>query len=235
MGKYANNQYPLPPAHEPWRYEGNLFQLSRPDRPIADFPAFPLCIPVASERGMSHLNGLSGLDRNVAIKVDGDTFFAIQPKMLKFNSINEAESSFISCPSSDPLFSDLPLIFKFRQFNEIEIDVDIFWLECLEPYSDVYVTGKFMERVKDAGLTGLEFVELVFDNGRPCMPQYPITQERDTQKLRSYPRYNLEMDLLANRGSALLCPSLGIQKIVMEQFNGGVLSHVDRVPDIVFR
>jgi hypothetical protein len=83
-------------------------------------------------------------------------------------------------------------------FEPSRIRGQFFTIPAHEPFSETYVTEAFVDRARDAGLTGLEDLELVFD-GAPIPPRHtpppPEALERP-----SY-RQELEWELFNGRGS----------------------------------
>jgi hypothetical protein len=188
LGDIANEIFPKTGygVHR-WPFEGNRFSTQSGPLPLPDFPAFSLSVPVMSVRARSRLceRGVRGLNSFAEMWIDEETFHAVQPP-TQMGALDLDRSVALEMPDGEPLY------YFHRWFREDKITADIFWLDCMLPFSDVYVTERFVEQAAQAGLLGLECTELVYADGQPCLPMHPVRTADELKVSQSHARNVLE-------------------------------------------
>jgi len=146
------------------------FERISADLPLPDFPAYDLQLPIVSAKALEILSSDKTLEnRAVPITVTGETFYALQPIM----NIEKASNPLVQKQSKGLTLASGEVYFYYsRMFDVKKIHGEFFAISDFKPYSDLYLTENLLERTVSAGLTGLEYVELVYDNG-PVIPRYP--------------------------------------------------------------
>ena len=168
LGPRAERTYARSYDGEVWAYEGNNFPVGGRNAPYSDFPALSLNVPALSPRALDALRPMPGLEKVVAIHIGEADFFAVQPPVLE--ALDPERSEGIFTPRGEPLF------YTKRWFDENLVTADLFWVSALMPISDVYVTERFVDAALAHGLTGLDYLELVWD-GAPVVARYPPTRK----------------------------------------------------------
>lgn len=168
LGKAADKLYPkvLGDRPYPWPHEGNRFTSASEGRVLPDFPALSLNVPILSERAVSALSALGTVDTPAELTIDARRFFAAQPRRIP-GVFREEASTGLAMPNGEIFFYDR------RSFDVSKVDAEFFMIDALRPFSDLYVTDRLVTAAAAAGLTGLEYLELVFDEGGPVVPRYP--------------------------------------------------------------
>jgi hypothetical protein len=165
LGEFIDELYPRP-ADGTWPHEGNRFESGPEGKALSDFPALALNVPLLSERAAGALRGLSGLELAAELTIDGQRFFGAQPRPSP-GAFREAASSGLAMPNGEVFF------YYRRSFDVAKIEAEFFQTDALDPFSDLYVTDRLVSAATAAGLTGLEYLELVFDEEGPVVPRYP--------------------------------------------------------------
>lgn len=193
LGEVPSRLFPkyLGEVPYPWPHDGNQFSRDSDFRDFSDFPALSLNVPVMSERAVSALTSANiVLEPIVPMHVEGLRFFAIQPKRSP-GVLRASASAGLIMPYGEVFF------YYQRYFDVSAVNCEFFMLDELMPFSDLYVTERFVDAAKAAGLTGLEYLELVFDESGPVVPTYPAV-ERDKVSQFSV-RLQLELDMISWR------------------------------------
>jgi hypothetical protein len=189
--------------------------------PLSDFPVLSLQVPVVSERAAERLGfhpdhktdwpELAGRLRPMSIGTQ--RFFAIQPLLEvrgEPNAFVPEVSIGIALPRGEIVH------YHTRVFEPSRLRGEFFTIPEHEPYAETYVTEAFVDRARSAGLTGIDHLELVFDDG-PIPPRHtpppPETLDRPTY------RQDLEWELFRGRGS--MCSYF--EEELKECFRGAVL------------
>ncbi|HEU5056518.1 MAG TPA: hypothetical protein VFU21_08325 [Kofleriaceae bacterium] len=175
--------------HADGRYDRSPEELA-----TSDFPVLSLQVPVVSQRAAEAL-ALELAGRLRPIRIGGEPFFAVQPLL----AVRGEPHAFLPEQSSGIRLSGGEVVhYHTRAFDPSRLRGEFFTLPAHEPFAETYVTEVVIERARAAGLTGLEDVELVFDDG-PIAPRHtppaPAALERP-----SY-RQELEWELFKGRGS----------------------------------
>jgi len=178
----------LLPKAAPWPHEGNRYVSWSSHFALPDFPAFALNVPVMSERAAAVLTEPGLIAKAVPMTVDGRLFFAIQPQSS--DAFRPALSAGLSLPGGEAFH------YYKRHFDTASIAGEFFGIRPFLPFTDLYITDRLMERVRAAGLTGLEYSELVWDDG-PVEPVYQPVKRAQIPRFSI--RRTLEYDLIANR------------------------------------
>lgn len=162
--------------------------------PLSDFPLLSLQVPVVSERAAERLGreDLAGRLRPMAI--GGQRFFAVQPLLEvrgEANAFVPEASSGIHLPGGEIVH------YHTRVFEPSRLRGEFFTIPAHEPYAETYVTEAFVDRARSAELTGIDHLELVFDDG-PIPPRHtpPSPEVLD----RATYRQELEWELFRDRG-----------------------------------
>lgn len=170
--------------------------------PPSDFPLLSLQVPVMSERAAERL-GVHP-DRNVdwadlagqlrPILIGEQRFFAVQPLLAVRG---EAHAFVPEASIGIPLPKGEIVHYHTRMFEPSRLRGEFFTIPAHEPYAETYVTEVFVDRARSAGLTGIEHLELVFDDG-PIPPRHtpPSLEALDNPTFRQ----NLEWELFRDRG-----------------------------------
>jgi hypothetical protein len=84
-----------------------------------------------------------------------------------------------------------------RMFEPSRLRGEFFTIPAHEPYAETYLTEAFVDRARSAGLTGIDHLELVFDDG-PIAPRHtpPPAAALDHPTFRQ----TLEWELFRDRG-----------------------------------
>ncbi|HET9622714.1 MAG TPA: hypothetical protein VFP84_15180 [Kofleriaceae bacterium] len=177
LGPWLDYVYSWDDKHQE-NYDGWPSKLS-----LSDFPWLSLQVPVVSERAAERLGfhperaprdeALAGHLRPLVLY--GQRFFAVQPMFAvrgEPHAFVPEASQGIAAPGGEILH------YHTRVFEPDRIRGEFFTIPAHEPFADTYVTGSFVDRARDAGLTGLDHLELVFDDG-PVAPSYPPASQRD--------------------------------------------------------
>jgi hypothetical protein len=204
----------FPKGSGPWAHENNRYTKYPPELPLSDFPAFALNVPLVSERAAAVLACMGFISDPVPLTVSGQPFFAVQPQELP-GVFDAANSRGLTLPGGE--------VFHYyqRSFDPSKVTAEFFVIPALQPFSDLYITERLLREVKALGLTGLEYVELVYDDG-PVVPVYPpVERERITQY--SY-RRRLEWELLYWRGSLRFYDEDVIRDAIEKAVSDGMIS-----------
>lgn len=160
----------------------------------SDFPVLSLQVPVVSERAAGVLAG--DLDGRLRPMWIGDQrYFAVQPLLAARGETN----GFVAEESSGIQLARGEIVhYHTRSFEPGRLRGELFTIPAHQPYAETYVTGGFVDRARAAGLSGLEDVELVFDD-QPIAPRHapPPAEALDRPSYRQ----ELEWELFKGRGS----------------------------------
>ncbi len=194
---------PIPPMEEdaPLAQDGR-YRRSPDELAPSDFPLLSLQVPVVSEHAAERLGfhperggDWAGLaSRLRPIWIGEERFFAVQP-LLSVRGEPHAfvpEASIgIQMPRGDVIH------YHTRMFEPGRLRGEFFTIPEHEPYAETYVTEAFVDRARGAGLTGLEDLELVFDDA-PIPPHHqpPPPEALDRPRYRQ----ELEWELFKGRG-----------------------------------
>ncbi|HWU89533.1 MAG TPA: hypothetical protein VN253_19865 [Kofleriaceae bacterium] len=175
---------------------------SPPELPFSDFPVLSLQVPVVSERAAERLGfhpdrsteGPSLVGRLRPMSIGGQRFFAVQP-LLEVRG--EAHAFIPEASVGIPLPRGEIVHYHTRMFEPSRLRGEFFTIPAHEPYAETYVTGAFVDRAREAGLTGIDHLELVFDDG-PIPPRHtpPPPEMLDNPTYRQ----DLEWELFRDRG-----------------------------------
>lgn len=224
LGRVADKLFPkvLPDAPSvAWPYEGNQFDGIPDELPFSDFPALTLNVPILSERAARSLVALGTVDVRASMTVDGERFLVVQPQPAP-GALQAARSIGTATPDGEVLF------YYARCFDTSRIHAEFFTIDELSPFSDLYVTDRLVTAATEAGLTGLEYIELVFDEEGPVVPVYPSVP-RD-QIHSHFGRGRMEAEILAWRCEVLGYADSYVEEVCVEAFSSGRLSFKDQVP-----
>ncbi len=184
-------------------YEDGRYDRAPDELAPSDFPMLSLQVPVVSERAAERLGfhperggdwaGLAGRLRPMWI--GEERFFAVQPLL----SVRGEPHAFVPEASSGIRMPAGEVIhYHTRMFEPSRLRGEFFTIPAHEPYAETYVTEVFVDRARGAGLTGLEDLELVFDDA-PIPPHHrpppPELLDRPTY------RQQREWELFEGRGS----------------------------------
>ncbi len=170
---------------------------------LSDFPVLSLQVPVVSERAAERLgfhpertaSQPELAARLHAVWIGEERFFAIQPQL----SVRGEPHAFVAEASSGVELSRGEVVhYHTRMFEPSRLRGEFFTIPAHEPYAETYVTEAFVDRARDAGLTGLECLELVFDD--VPIPPRPKSLLPDAMERPCY-RRDLEWELFRGRGS----------------------------------
>lgn len=221
LGPDADQDWPkiLPDApDQPWAHEGNQFVGIQDDLPFSDFPGLTLNVPILSERAKRALAPLGTVDIPATLTVDGERLFAVQPRVAE-GAFQAERSAGFATPDGDILFYDQ------RSFDTSRISAEFFMIDALMPYSDVYITDRLVTAAAEAGLTGLEYIELVFDEDGPVVPTYPRVPREKVHTF--FKRGLMEAEMIAWRCWMSMADA---DEACMELFSSGRVSFLDQLP-----
>jgi hypothetical protein len=224
LGRIPNNDFPkiLPDAtSRPWAHEGNQFDGIQDNLPFSDFPGLTLNVPILSERAARTFAALSTVDVAATLTVDGQRFFAVQPKAAK-GAFQADRSAGFAMPEGE-----VPFYYQ-RSFDTSRISAEFFMIDELVPYSDLYITDRLVTAAAAAGLTGLEFIELVFDEDGSVVPTYPSVPRDQVHTL--FKRGSMEAEMIFWRCSMWIYNTSEIDEACFELFSSGRVSLVDQPP-----
>jgi hypothetical protein len=131
------------------------------------------------------------------MRIGDERFFAVQPLL----SVRGEPHPFVPEASSGIVMPRGEVIhYHTRMFEPSRLRGEFFTIPAHEPYAETYVTEAFVDRARDAGLTGLDGLELVFDD-EPIPPNHqpPPPEALDSPSPRY--RHELEWELFEGRGS----------------------------------
>jgi hypothetical protein len=195
---YAHGWDPTPP-------ENNQYGHSPDELPLADFPWLSLQLPVVSDRAAQRLGIHPEHDpRDTALAarlrpmlIGQHRFFAIQPLF----AVRDEPHAFVAEASQGIALPNGEIAhYHTRVFEPSRVHGEFFTIPAHEPYAETYVTDAFVDRAREAGLTGIDHLELVFDDG-PIAPAYPPATQRDLDD-PTY-RHKEEWLLFGERGNML--------------------------------
>ncbi len=148
-----------------WAHEGNRYEQYPEELALPDFPAFAFNVPLLSEKAAAVLRSAGLVDELVLVHVAGKPFFAVQYRKLP-EVFRPESSEGLALPRGE--------IFHYyrRDFDSSQAVAEFFSLPPFGPFSDLYFTERLLAASQQAGLTGLEACELVYDNG-PVTVRYP--------------------------------------------------------------
>jgi hypothetical protein len=186
-------------------HAGNRYRRSPEEMAPSDFPVLSFQVPVVSERAAERLGfhpergpggSLADLaDRLRPTWIEDERFFAVQPLLGARGQphafIPEASAG-IHLPRGEIVH------YHTRAFEPSRLRGEFFTLPAHEPFGEVYVTEGFVDRAREAGLTGLEGLELVFDN--EAIPPHHTPPPPEALE-RPSDRRELEWELFEGRGS----------------------------------
>ena len=169
------------------------YPLSPQELEPSDFPVLSWQVPVVSERAAAVMDGdLRARLRPVTI--GRARCYAVQPLLASQHQPSPflaQESTGIRLPRGETVH------FHTRVFDPARVRGEFFTIPDHEPYAETYVTGDLVDRARDAGLTGLEGLELVFDDGP--VPPAGVAGSRDVPEHGE--RRELEWELFQGRGA----------------------------------
>ena len=153
------------PKGPQWAHLGNRYRQYPEDQPLPDFPAFAFNVPLLSQKAAAILRSAGLVDELVLVHVADKPFFAVQYRKLP-DVFRPDSSEGLALPRGE--------IFHFyrRDFDESKATAEFFSLPVFGPFTDLYFTERLLAVSQEAGLTGLESCELVYDNG-PVTVRYP--------------------------------------------------------------
>jgi hypothetical protein len=108
-------------------------------------------------------------------------------------------------------------LYHARVFEPDRIPGEFFTIPQFEPFSELYVTERLVELARSQGLTGLEYLELVFDDG-PIVPHYPPAPP--TSSFRA----ELELELIRGRCDLMSYSSTEIDAAFEAAVSAGYLA-----------
>jgi hypothetical protein len=210
LGRFMNYLCPKSFGDYPWAHEGNCYLHEPSELELSDFPAFALHLPVISPYAADVLTSSGLISTPVPMTVSGRPFFAVQPALTLLEP--NLPQPFVAEDSKGLAMSGGEIFHYYsRTFDVSRITKDFFTIPEFEPYSDLYITERLVDIAKAAGLTGLEYLELVYDNG-PLEPRYPTI---DRSAIPSFTaRRKLESELMEGRCSMLLYDTLATRDAV---------------------
>jgi hypothetical protein len=175
--------------HADGRYDRSPEELA-----TSDFPVLSLQVPVVSERAAEVLAAdLAGRLR--PIWIGEQRYLAVQPLLAargESNAFVPEASSGILLPRGEVVH------YHTRTFEPSRVRGELFTIPAHQPYAETYVTGDFVDRARAAGLTGLEDLELVFDDA--AIPPRHTPPPAGALDRPTY-RQELEWELFKGRGS----------------------------------
>jgi hypothetical protein len=202
-------------------FEGPCFLGHDPEAPLSDFPSLSLQLPILSPRAARVLAEAKLIEPPVPMTVSGIPCFAVQPLLTQVKP--ELPRAFVADSSrSLTMPNGEVLLYYSRSFDLDKVPGEFFTIPELEPFSDLYVTDRLLEVAHAERLTGLEFVELVFDDG-PIEARYP-TPRRTGRPCIHTPRAELEWELLEARCDPMLYPRLQIEEAVFTAVREGYVT-----------
>lgn len=205
----------FPKGPGPWPHEHNRYDKYPDELPLPDFPAFALNVPVLSERAAAALGCAGLVTDTVPMTVSGQPFFAVQPRVLP-GVFDADKSRGLTLPGGEVFH------YYLRSFDVSKVTAEFFVIPALQPFSELYVTERLLGAAEEAGLTGLEYVELVYDEEGPVVPVYPaVGREQITQF--SY-RRRMEWELLYWRGSFRCYDEDVIRDAIEGAVSAGIIS-----------
>lgn len=196
LGRLMEAEFPKTHGSGTWAHEGNRYRRMPPDRPLGDFPALALQVPILSPRAADLLHDAGLILPPVPVSVAQEPCYAVQPLMTSV--MPGLPRAFVPERSRaiDLLGDGLVPLYLERAFDTSCIPGEFFTIPELEPYSDLYVTERLVALARSAGLTGLEFLELVYDDG-PVPLRYAPVSRGEIPEIDS--RRTLESELLTGR------------------------------------
>ncbi|HWS90094.1 MAG TPA: hypothetical protein VN282_24205 [Pyrinomonadaceae bacterium] len=215
MGRKMRELFPK--LTDAWPHEGNRYDHDPEEVPLSDFPAFALNVPVVSRRAAEVLKRARLVSEFVPMTVSGEPFFAVQPQILP--DVFDAERSRgLTFPNGEVFH------YYLRSFDTSKVAAEFFAIPELQPFSDLYVTERLLREAEAAGLTGLEYVELVYDEDGPFVPVYPAEARARADEF-TY-RRRLEWELLYWRGSLRWYDEEVIDEAIGRALAAGLVSYV---------
>lgn len=188
LGRDAELEFPKGISGTRWWLEGNRYHSAQGDNsPLADVVATTMNILVVQARAADAC-GLAG--RQVSVTVDDVAATAFQLPELEA-VVDFDQSDAIRGPEGEPLF------WNRLEFIPQRITHDAFWLKEDMPFSYIYMTEAFVTRAKSMGLTGLDYLEPVWD-GSACELSYDALKSVGA---RNGYRYYLETNFLLARAA----------------------------------
>ncbi len=183
MGRAMNRIFP---KTSPAAHENNVYHRYPAHLQLTDFPAFALNLPIVSERAAGVLQSAGLANELVPLTVSDVPYFAVQPTKQPEAFLAESSEG-LTLPGGD--------VFHYyrRNFDPAKVNGEFFPLAVLGPYSDLYVTERLVSVAREAGLTGLDSVELVYDDG-PLTVRYPPSKRPQISQIGA--RRSLEWELL---------------------------------------
>lgn len=196
LGRLMEAELPKTHGSGTWVHEGNRYQRIPSDRPLGDFPTLALQVPVLSPRAADLLHAAGLILPPVTVSVSDAICYAVQPLMTSV--MPNLPHAFVPERSKaiDLTGDGLVPLYLERTFDESCIPGEFFTIPELEPYSDLYVTERLVALARSANLTGLEFLELVYDDG-PVPLRYAPVSRGEVPEIGS--RRKLESELLTGR------------------------------------
>jgi len=227
LGRGTGHFSEHPSGKGPSLYEGNRYETDDKRWPElelnpSDFPPFALNVPLLSQKAYEHLHKLEGLETMIDVWVDDEKHCAISPPVLH-KTVNFPKSQYLQ--ESEGLW----LYLVKRVFNEETINKHIFWTKELMPFSDVYLSEEFVRKAREAHLKGLEFLELVWDSGKPCLPRYTPSAYNPNQMTS---RCALESELVISRCDCIGVVSREYGPILEKAFSEGLIAGKDELPTL---
>ncbi len=129
--------------------------------------------------------------------IGDERFFAVQPLL----SARGEPHPFVPEASSGIVMPRGEVIhYHTRMFEPSRLRGEFFTIPDHEPYAETYVTEALVDRARDAGLTGLEDLELVFDD-EPIAPNHHPPPPAALDLPSPGYRHQLEWELFIGRGS----------------------------------
>ena len=196
LGRLMDAEFPKTHGRGTWVHEGNRYRRIPAERPLGDFPALAMQVPILSPRAADLLHAAGLIRSPVPVSVSGETCYAVQPLMVSV--MPSLPRAFVPERSRSIALTgdDLVPLYVERAFDESCIPGEFFTIPELEPYSELYVTERFVALARGAGLTGLEYLELVYDDG-PVPLRYKPVSRSEIPEIDS--RRKLETELLSGR------------------------------------
>lgn len=168
----------------------------------SDFPILNLQLPVMSERAAERLGAHPErlghwpelASRLRPMSIGKQRFFAVQPLL----SVRGEAHAFLPEASEGIRLPRGEIVhYHTRAFEPSRLRGEFFTIPAHEPFAETYVTERFVDRARGCGLTGLDHLELVFDD-RTIPPRHtpPPADALDRPTFR----HELEWDLFRERG-----------------------------------
>jgi hypothetical protein len=201
LGRWMDN------AHDMSRWgirphADSRYDFSPKEFPLADFPLLSVQVPVVSERAAEQLgfhpdrkaDWADLASRLRPMWIGEQRFFAVQPL---FEVRGEANAFVPEASIGIQLSRGEVVHYHTRMFEPSRLRGEFFTIPAHEPYAETYVTEAFVDRARSAGLTGIDHLELVFDDG-PIPPRHtpPSPEALDRPTFRQ----ELEWELFRDRG-----------------------------------